>query len=147
MVFLTQRIQELRQLHFTRADTGWHCVPVLCLLARSSMCLVGIFHALGWMHAMLGMILIFSFCPGHWAFIHGVCVCPCAVCVHVRIVSVHLCALICLPFKLECACVFTCPELISSREHAGFRSICRSGHGAWIDPVAAVQTSDWGSPY
>lgn len=63
--------------------------------------------------------------------VHPGCVCPCVVFVCAcETVSVHLCALICLPFKLECVCVFTCPELINSCEHAGLRSICRSGHGA-----------------
>lgn len=38
-------------------------------------------------------------------------------------------------------------RLIHSREHTEFGSVCRSGHAAWIDPVAAVQASDWGSPY
>lgn len=75
---LTQNIERLKQLHFTCVDTGWHSVPVLRLfLALLSTCLMGIFHALGWMHAILCMILIFSFCPGHWAFIQRVCVSVC----------------------------------------------------------------------
>lgn len=118
------------------------CTSRMSALAPFSMCLVGIFHALCWMHAMLGMILIFSFCPGHWAFIQGVCgVCVC--------MWDCICAFMCVDPSAECVCVcvFTCPELINSCEHAGFRSICRSGHGAWIDPVAAVQASDWCSPY
>ena len=42
------------------------------------------------MHAMQRMILIFSFCPGHWAFVQFVCVCVCVTFFYV-LMSVYVC--------------------------------------------------------
>lgn len=92
--------------------------PALDLLLR---CWMGIFHALGWLHAMLCMTVIFSFCPGHWA------------CVQILCVTFSMCLCVCVDLSAFwiCVCVYVSREIYSC-EHAGFSSICGSGHEAWI---------------
>lgn len=124
-------IERLKQLQVISVDTWGRCVPVCYLLGLiSQVCWMGIFHALGWMNAMLHDFNFFLL-PRSLGC-HPACVCV-SVCDFLYVfISVYMCVdWSAFEYESVCVCVYMSWEIYSS-EHAGFRGICGSGHKAWI---------------